>query len=320
MAGDSDKRSVSTLLGCGCAALVALILGGVALMTFLTYRAGKRLEAMAHDPAQASAAVQEVLPYDELPAGYVAVGTLSVPFLMDVAFLRRGALRQAQGEAEGKAEGEAESKAEGAAEGQAQGAAEGGAEGQAEGASEGEAEGAAEGEAEAGTPVASGSGDEDRVVEENDFESGFLFVRVRDWMGRGNKARQWIESGESDDSPIDQQELRFDPQEVVARGELTAGGADVLWVARRGMLDVDTSGFEKEHEAVKITVGEGHHEEGLLTVLSIDCSGDDGWQRIGIWFVPDPAPETPAAELDWTGTPADPAAIESLLGHFGLCA
>jgi len=300
MAGDSEKRSVSTLLGCGCAALVALILGGVALMTFLTYRAGKRLEAMAHDPAQASAAVQEVLPYDELPTGYVAVGTLSVPYLMDVAFLRRGAPPRVQGEAEGAAEGEAEVQVQGAA--------------------EGETQGRLESEAEGGAPVASGSGEEDRVVEQDDFESGFLFVRVRDWMGRGNKARQWIESGESDDSPIDQQELRFDPQEVVARGELTAGGADVLWVARRGMLDVDTSGFEKEHEAVKITVGEGHHEEGLLTVLSIDCSGDDGWQRIGIWFVPDPAPETPAAELDWTGTPADPAAIESLLGHFGLCA
>ena len=251
---DTDKRSVSTLLGCGCAALVALILGGVALMTFLTYRAGKRLEAMADDPAQAGAAVAEVLPHDELPAGYSAVGSLSVPFLMDVAFLRSGE-----------------------------------------------------------------SGD--------DFESGFLFVRVRDWFGRGDQTRQWIESGDSDGSPIEQQEIRFEPEEVVARGELATGGARVTWVARRGMVDVDTSGFggEGERSPVKITVGEDHEEdgggaqEGLLTILAIDCGGDDRFQRVGIWFVPDPAPGEPVEEVDWSGTPADPAAIEALLGHFELC-
>jgi hypothetical protein len=251
---DTEKRSVSTLLGCGCAALVAIILGGVALVTFVTYRAGKRLEAMATDPAQAAAAVREVLPHEALPAGYAPVGTLSVPFLMDVAFLRSD-LSSAEG------------------------------------------------------------------------ESGFLFIRVRDWFGRGDRTRQWIETGESDGSPIQQEEIRFDPDEVVDRGELTLDGTGVLWVARRGMVDVDTSGFgsESERAPVKVTIGEDEDEdedegqEGVLTILSIDCPGDDRYQRIGIWFVPDPAPGTPAAEIDWSGTPADPAAIEELLGHFELC-
>ena len=277
MATDSEPRSASTYLGCGCAAIVALILGGVALMTFLTYRAGKGLEAMAHDPQRAAAAVAEVLPHDELPAGYTPVGTLSVPFLMDVAFLRRGA--QADG-------------------GEAAGATAGGAE---EAAGEGAAAGL--------------SGD--------DFESGFLFVRIRDWFGRGDKAKAWIESGESDEAPIDQQELRFDPDEVVARGDLRLGGVGVAWVARRGEVKIDTSGFDDEKRApVKITVDDedDEPEEGLLTVMSIDCGAGNGWQRIGIWFVPDPAPGTPAADVDWTGTPADPAAIEDMLGHFELCA
>ena len=249
---EGERRSATTLLGCGCAALVALILGGVAVMTFFTYRAGKRLEAMAGDPAQASAAVREVLPHEALPAGYAPVGMLSVPFLMDVAFLHGPA----------------------------------------------------------------GGSDE--------AETGFLFIRVRDWLGRGDKTRQWIEGGTGDDSGIDQEQIRFDPKEVIDRGELILDGAEISWVARRGIVDVDTTGFggERERAPVKVTVGEEHDdaEEGVLTVLSIDCPGDDRWQRMGIWFVPDPAPGTPAAELDWTGTPADPAAIEALLAHFELCA
>ena len=49
-----------------------------------------------------------------------------------------------------------------------------------------------------------------------------------------------------------------------------------------------------------------------------ECPGDHRL-RFGMWFGPDPAPEKPVAEADFTGTNADPAALQEFLGHFKLC-
>jgi hypothetical protein len=258
MADAAKSRSISTYLGCGCAALVGIFMLLVVSTTWMTYRAGKDLQAMSSDPERAAAAVQEVIPYAELPAGYRPVGTLSVPFLMDVAFL-------------------------------------------------------------------GGPGAPD---EKDSFEHGFLFVRIRDWFHRGERSRRWIADGEGDDSPIEQQELSFEPQELVERGELKVGGADVVWTARRGEVHIDTSRYG-QGGGVKVEFGDdeddkggdekkGEKEPGILTLMSLTC-GDAKWERVAIWFVPDPSPDTPVAEIDWTGTPADPAAIEEMLGRFELC-
>lgn len=259
MADAAKSRSISTYLGCGCAALVGIFMLLVVSTTWMTYRAGKDLQAMSSDPERAAAAVQEVIPYAELPAGYRPVGTLSVPFLMDVAFL--------------------------------------------------------------GGPGAPDEADS--------FEHGFLFVRIRDWFHRGERSRRWIAGGEGDDSPIEQQELSFEPQEVVDRGELKVGGADVVWTARRGEVHIDTSRYGKG-DGVNVEFGgdeddekdgdekKGEKEPGVLTLMSVTCE-DTSYERVAIWFVPDPAPGVAVDEIDWTGTPADPAAVEEMLGRFGLC-
>jgi hypothetical protein len=53
-------------------------------------------------------------------------------------------------------------------------------------------------------------------------------------------------------------------------------------------------------------------------MLLFDCQGDRRL-RLGLWLAPDPAPGSPAEVADLTGTPADPAALRTFLGHFRFC-
>jgi len=261
--GEDKSRSISSIIGCGCAILVALFLLAIVTSTVLTYRAGQRMKEVSSDPQRAAAAVREVLPYDELPDGYHPVGVLSVPWVMDIAFL--------------------------------------------------------------GGPTEPRKGES--------LSQGFVFVRIRDWFGRGQRSREVLESGEGDDSPIAQQQIRFEPEETLGRGEFASGDATVGWVARRGKVEMNVSDVIGEEDAgegrqrsaadfgIDADAGAGAGQgpqRGILTVLSIEC-GEEGWQRMGIWFARDPAPDTPPEQADLSGTPADPDAIARHLAHFRLC-
>jgi len=156
------------------------------------------------------------------------------------------------------------------------------------------------------------------------FEHGFFVVRIRDWFGRGERTADWLEGAEVEMQPIEQQEFTFRPREVVARGELTAGGAELLWLARRGEVRVadlgrrdDEGDGEGGGEGDAASVAAAEPNRVVLTMVDVDC--DDGWQRLGLWFEPDPTPDAAAAEVDWSGTPADPAALAEFLSRFGLC-
>lgn len=99
-------------------------------------------------------------------------------------------------------------------------------------------------------------------------------------------------------------QVDFEPREVVARGRLESppGGAEeILWLARRGEL----------------TLAEGPRP-GVATVFHVDCPRSRRF-RLGLLFGPDPAPEAAAAEIDWTGTPADPARLRELVESFAVC-
>jgi len=72
-------------VGCGCGIAVALLLAGIAAVTFFGYRKGKEIEQTFKDPAKAAAKAREILPYAQLPPGYYAAGGISVPFVMDMA-------------------------------------------------------------------------------------------------------------------------------------------------------------------------------------------------------------------------------------------
>lgn len=244
--GEGSRRSVSTLLGCGCAALITVFMLFVVATTWLTYRAGERLQGMADDPPAARAAVQELLPYDELPAGYRPVGTLTVPWMMDVAFIMRGA------EGDGSADDEP--------------------------------------------------------------KAALLFVKVRDLLGRGGRTRDLLSSEEGESIPIDQEQVTYRPSAFLGRGELTVDGARVTWSASRGAGQVRLGAEPADEEG-----GDGEPQAMIMALFAVDC-GDDGWERHGMWMLHDPAADRPAGEVDWTGTPADPAALEEFLSHFRLCA
>lgn len=323
-----ELRRASTALGCGCAAVIALFLVAVLTLTWATYRAGEDFERQARDPDTAAERAREVVAFAELPEGYRALGTLSVPLLLDVALFM--------------------------------------------------------------PPIAGdfGAGRDGAAGEpEKAPDRGFLYVRLRDWMGRGDELREALGGSAADDAPLDQQGLAFDPREVVARGHLVSGRAEVQWLARRGSVTVDPGAFgggdedggdaagggvdkggdgggraaaaagpaaggparrdaverepsESEPAAGGPAAGEpvgdvehrvaraaedvaraaaGDAMPGILSILAFDCPGDDSWQRLGVWYGPDPAPDRPAAEIDWSGGPADPQAIADFLGHFELC-
>jgi hypothetical protein len=291
-----DLRRASTVVGCGCAVVIAVFLAGALTLTWGTYRAGKDFAEVARDPVAAAERAREVVGFGELPAGYRPSGALSVPLLLDVAFFLAPMEEDSAGE---------------------DGAVEIGGDG-----------------AGGGAAAAVGAGEDEPLR----VDRGFLYVRLRDWMGRGDELQEELLGSGGDEAPLAQEGLDFDPDEVVGRGELTAGGAQVAWLARRGKITIDPEGFGRG--GAKVVVDDEALTEvdysgggggaggpaapsgpvpGVLSVLALDCPGDDSWHRIGVWFAPDPAPELPAAEVDWSGGPGDPAAIADFLGRFELC-
>lgn len=134
---------------------------------------------------------------------------------------------------------------------------------------------------------------------------GFLFVETAGFRGNDSEIRDYFSNpSESGDAPTDfstqggdvNLNVQFDVREVLGRGQVPIPRGEALYVARRGRLEVE----DKEIE-------------GLSTLIYLDCA-HDGRIRFGLWFTPEPEDAT-----DLAGTPADPAALEGFLGHFGMC-
>lgn len=134
-------------------------------------------------------------------------------------------------------------------------------------------------------------------------ERGFMYMNMFGMRGNKDKMERYLrgEAPRPEDSGWSQSSVNFDAKENVRRGTITINGTEVLYSANRG----------------EVNRKDGPDEDGLVTMVMPKCG--DKRLRFGMWFGPDPSPGTPVAEADFTGTNADPEAIQAFLGHFRLC-
>lgn len=247
MTDNQRRTSTLSLLGCGCAALVTLVMLAVVGITYFTYRQAKGLQENFTDPEKRAEKVAELMRPTAMPEGYQPLGGFRVPFLMDLAVL---------------------------------------------------------------TDKAEPEGGEDGGGDLFD-RGGFFYVSTFGFGRDDAEIRAYFEEGEEQGSeglrnvPFDvesggEMDVEFGLQEEIDRGEVPIPGGRALYVARRGELRL-----------------EGERTEGLSTMVYLDCD-DDNRMRFGLWF--EMAPETAEGEeMDLTGSPADPPALEAFLGHFRVC-
>ncbi|HYX26570.1 MAG TPA: hypothetical protein VFC23_20620 [Thermoanaerobaculia bacterium] len=135
-------------------------------------------------------------------------------------------------------------------------------------------------------------------------QRGFMYMSMRQVRDNKEKMARFLrgEAPLPEDSGWSQSNVKFDPKEVVRRGTVNVGGTDVLYSAGRG--EIHSRGHRQTH--------------GLVTMVMPQCPHDPRL-RFGMWFGPDPDPDKPTAETSFSGTNADPAALQEFLGHFQLC-
>ncbi|RPH56480.1 hypothetical protein EHM82_03260 [bacterium] len=226
-------------VGCGCAAIVILAMAGIAGMSWWGYKSVKRFEEASKNPDAAAAQIREVLPYDELPAGYYPVGSFSIPFLMDMVIL--GDRKPVEGQ--------------------------------------------------------------EASPERNIEERGLIYMSIRNLQGNKDDMRRYLrgEAPEPGKESNWRSNVNFDAEELIRRGTIQVNGREVLYAAHRGEVNQD-----------------GRDVEGLVTMFMPECPGDSRL-RFGLWFGPDPEPAKPVAEVDFTGTTADPEKLAEFAGYFRFC-
>jgi hypothetical protein len=138
--------------------------------------------------------------------------------------------------------------------------------------------------------------------EEGFKERGFVYFNMREIRNNRQEMERYIrgEGPPPKDTNFDTN-VRFDPKDVIRRGEVQASGTKVLYASSRGTI----SGKDSDDK------------RGIVTMVMPDCGG--GRLRMGLWFGPDPAPDQPVQEADYAGSNADPAQVQQFLNHFQLC-
>lgn len=135
-------------------------------------------------------------------------------------------------------------------------------------------------------------------------ERGFMYFKTLSVGEQEQDLRDFFE-GRSDDPDIfDQTSIRVDTRELVGRGTIEEPGRTLRWASYRGEI-----GDRNRRDP----------GEGLTTMVMFECPGAER-VRMGIWFGPDPAPDTPVSAADFSGTVADEDEIQRFMAHFDVCA
>lgn len=134
-------------------------------------------------------------------------------------------------------------------------------------------------------------------------ESGFIYLKTLSVGDQEQELRDFFE-GKTDESQIlEQTSIRVDAREFVGRGTIEEDNRTLRWVAYRGEID---------------NRSRQDFGEALNAMIMVECPGAER-VRMGIWFGPDPDPDTPADEADFTGTVADEAEIQRFMSNFDVC-
>ena len=88
----ANKQSTSpwVWIGCGCFALVALVVGGFATLGFFGAKAVRDFEAEIKDPVLRDERARTILGAEQLPDGFSAQFHLRIPFLLEMVSLSDG--------------------------------------------------------------------------------------------------------------------------------------------------------------------------------------------------------------------------------------
>jgi hypothetical protein len=129
---------------------------------------------------------------------------------------------------------------------------------------------------------------------------GFVYVVLPSW-GSHRQLDDFVEGRGDSPDELRRIGIRVESEKPIERGNLQIDEADLQYVAQRSVLHVDQGTFD-----------------GISTLILVRCPGSSR-ERLGIWFAPDPHPETPVAEANFAGTPADPGEIRRFMSHFSPC-
>jgi hypothetical protein len=142
------------------------------------------------------------------------------------------------------------------------------------------------------------------VSREHPFrQRGFLYMSSRRIGDRDRDVRRYLSGEGGRPDWMERANVDLRQGEILKRGRIDVAGVPLLYSASRSEMNV-----------------QGQTVHGIATLFLADCPGDSERTRLGLWFGPDPHPVSPAAAADFTGSPADPAALAAFAGHFRFCA
>jgi len=134
-------------------------------------------------------------------------------------------------------------------------------------------------------------------------EHGFIYFKTLSVGNQEQELRDFF-AGDADDAQVlNQTSIRVNTRELIHRGVIEEADRTLRYVSYRGEVGTNN----------RSDIG-----EGINSMVMFDCPEAER-VRMGIWFGPDPAPETPVEELDVSGTVADPGEIQRFMAHFDVC-